>query len=249
MHFVALCTDKPNGLEIRMQHRPEHLAWLEANKARILLAGPFLGAEGQMTGSMLVIEATDEIDAKVSPKGSYVSWVRDQNLVIYDLATSKETPITDDGAGLITWATAEFIAQEEMDRDTGYWWSPDERYIALTRVDESPVDVVPRFEITGGGATSDRDSMRDSMRGANSDGSFVGKPDCARGLSGSTTMPSVRGAEAGSLGAVVVRASNAERTASCKLPATRRDSKNRTSALRGCTFTSTWSGGIVTSSA
>ena len=95
----------------------------------------------------------DEIDAKVSPKGSYVSYVRDQNLVVYDLASGKETPITDDGAGLITWATAEFIAQEEMDRDTGYWWSPDERYIAMTRVDESPVDIVPRFEITGGGAT------------------------------------------------------------------------------------------------
>lgn len=95
----------------------------------------------------------DEIDAKVSPKGSYVSYVRDQNLVVYDLASGKETPITDDGAGLITWATAEFIAQEEMDRDTGYWWSPDERYIAMTRVDESPVDIVPRFEITGAGAT------------------------------------------------------------------------------------------------
>ncbi|MBN9464155.1 S9 family peptidase [Brevundimonas sp.] len=95
----------------------------------------------------------DEIDAKVSPKGSYVSYVRDQNLIIYDLASGKETPITDDGAGLISWGTAEFIAQEEMDRDTGYWWSPDERYIALTRVDESPVDIVPRFEITGGGAT------------------------------------------------------------------------------------------------
>lgn len=95
----------------------------------------------------------DEIDAKVSPKGSYVSWVRDQNLVVYDLASGRETPITDDGAGLITWATAEFIAQEEMDRDTGYWWSPDERFIAMTRVDESPVDIVPRFEITGAGAT------------------------------------------------------------------------------------------------
>ena len=95
----------------------------------------------------------DEIDAKVSPKGSYVSYVRDQNLIVYDLASGRETPITDDGAGLISWATAEFIAQEEMDRDTGYWWSPDERYIALTRVDESSVDVVPRFEITGGGAT------------------------------------------------------------------------------------------------
>ena len=95
----------------------------------------------------------DEIDAKVSPKGNFVSFVRDQDLVLIDLATSVETPITDDGDGLITWATAEFIAQEEMDRDEGYWWSPDERYIALQRTDESTVDIVPRLDITGGGAS------------------------------------------------------------------------------------------------
>ncbi len=47
---------------------------------------------------------------------------------------------------------AEFIAQEEMDRDTGYWWSPDERHIALARVDESPVAEVERFEIQATGA-------------------------------------------------------------------------------------------------
>lgn len=108
-------------------------------------------ADGQVR--RLTETPADEIDAKVSPKGGFVSYVRDQNLVVYDLASGQETAITDDGAGLISWATAEFIAQEEMDRDTGYWWSPDERYIALTRVNESPVDVVPRFEITGGGAT------------------------------------------------------------------------------------------------
>ena len=113
----------------------------------------FLASRADGKVRRLTETAADEIDAKVSPKGRYVSWVRDQNLVVYDLATGQETPITDDGSGLITWATAEFIAQEEMDRDTGYWWSPDERYIALTRVDESPVDIVPRFEITGAGAT------------------------------------------------------------------------------------------------
>src|SRR3989344_4830867 len=113
----------------------------------------FLASRADGKVRRLTETAADEIDAKVSPKGNYVSWVRDQNLVIYDLATGQETPITDDGAGLIAWATAEFIAREEMDRDTGYWWSPDERYIALTRVDESPVDIVPRFEITGAGAT------------------------------------------------------------------------------------------------
>ncbi|MDP3803555.1 S9 family peptidase [Brevundimonas sp.] len=94
----------------------------------------------------------DEIDAKVSPKGNFVSFVRDQDLVVVDLAAGRETEVTTEGDGLITWATAEFIAQEEMDRDTGYWWSPDERYIALQRTDEATVDVIPRLDITGGGA-------------------------------------------------------------------------------------------------
>jgi dipeptidyl-peptidase-4 len=94
----------------------------------------------------------DEIDAKVSPQGNFVSFVRDQDLVIVNLADGQERPVTTDGEGLITWATAEFIAQEEMDRDTGYWWSPDERFIALQRTDESTVDIIPRLDITGGGA-------------------------------------------------------------------------------------------------
>ncbi|VTO13085.1 Prolyl tripeptidyl peptidase precursor [Brevundimonas vancanneytii] len=97
--------------------------------------------------------AADEIDAKVSPKGAFVSFVRDQNLVLVNLETGAEQAITTDGKDLITWATAEFIAQEELDRDTGYWWSPNERYIALQRTDESTVDVIPRLDITGGGAS------------------------------------------------------------------------------------------------
>ena len=88
-----------------------------------------------------------ETDAHFSPRGRYVSFIRDQNLIVYDLTTGKERAITRDGAGLVSFGTAEFIAQEEMGRSTGYWWSPDEKRIAFTRVDESPVAEVERFEI------------------------------------------------------------------------------------------------------
>lgn len=88
-----------------------------------------------------------ESDARFSPRGHYVSFIRDQNLVIYDLASSTEKAITRDGGGLVSFGTAEFIAQEEMARTTGYWWSPDEQRIAFTRVDESPVPEIERFEI------------------------------------------------------------------------------------------------------
>ncbi len=114
----------------------------------------YLASRADKSVRRLTNTPSDEVDAKVSPKGNFVSYVRDQDLVIQDLATNTETPVTTDGEGLITWATAEFIAQEEMDRDTGYWWSPDEKYIALQRTDESTVDIVPRLDITGGGAST-----------------------------------------------------------------------------------------------
>lgn len=113
----------------------------------------FLASRADGTARRLTETEADEIDAKVSPLGNYVSYVRDQDLILYDLTTDSESSLTTDGEGLITWATAEFIAQEEMNRDTGYWWSPNERYIALQRTDESTVDVIPRLDITGGGAT------------------------------------------------------------------------------------------------
>jgi len=91
--------------------------------------------------------ASYETDAKFSPSGRYVSFIRDQNLVVYDLTAGREIPVTRDGGGVISFGTAEFIAQEEMSRTTGYWWSPDEKRIAYTRVDESPVPEVERFEI------------------------------------------------------------------------------------------------------
>jgi len=86
-------------------------------------------------------------DAAISPHVRYVSYVRDQNLFAYDLAANLEKALTHDGAGPIKNGVAEFVAQEEMDRHTGYWWAPDERHIAFARVDESPVKVWQRFEI------------------------------------------------------------------------------------------------------
>ena len=88
-----------------------------------------------------------ETDAKFSPRGGYVSFVRDQDLYAIELATGTERRLTTGGGGPVSHGVAEFIAQEEMGRTTGYWWSPDESRVAYARVDESPVAEVERFEI------------------------------------------------------------------------------------------------------
>ena len=86
-------------------------------------------------------------DPKISPKGRYVSFVRDQNLVVIDLSTGQERQLTSDGKGTIHNGEAEFVAQEEMDQKTGYYWAPDDSAIAYRRFDEAQVPVARRFEI------------------------------------------------------------------------------------------------------
>jgi dipeptidyl-peptidase-4 len=95
--------------------------------------------------------AATEIDAKVSETGRFLSFLRDQNVVVVNSASGHERALTNDGGKTLSWGAAEFIAQEELGRDTGYWWSPDDRYIAVARVDESPVAIVRRAAIGASG--------------------------------------------------------------------------------------------------
>jgi len=99
----------------------------------------------------LTSTAATEIDPKVSETGRYLSFLRDQNLFVMDAASGGERALTNDGGGTLSWGAAEFVAQEELGRDTGYWWSPGDRYLAVARVDESPVAVVKRAAIGASG--------------------------------------------------------------------------------------------------
>jgi len=89
----------------------------------------------------------DVIDPKISPRGRYVSFVRDQNLYTIELASGRQFQLTTDGAGTIHNAEAEFVAQEEMAQTSGYWWAPDDSAIAYKHFDEARVPNARRFEI------------------------------------------------------------------------------------------------------
>ncbi|MBD9437702.1 S9 family peptidase [Pseudoxanthomonas sp. PXM03] len=86
-------------------------------------------------------------DPKISPKGGFVSFIRDRNLWVIELASGRETQLTRDGSDAIGNGVAEFVADEEMDRHTGYWWAPDDSAIAFARIDETPVPVQKRYEV------------------------------------------------------------------------------------------------------
>lgn len=80
------------------------------------------------------------IDPRFAPGGGQVGYVRDQDVYRLDLATNTERRVTQGGTPEKTHGLAEFIAQEEMGRYTGYWWSPDAKTLAYTESDTSGVE-------------------------------------------------------------------------------------------------------------
>ncbi len=89
-----------------------------------------------------------ELNPALSPRGGFVSFVRDRRLFTGQLGGAEPVAITPpETAGTVHWGEAEFVAQEEIGRRTGYWWSPDDRRIAVARFDEEPVTTVTRAAI------------------------------------------------------------------------------------------------------
>ncbi len=97
-----------------------------------------------------IVRLTDteesELNPGVSDTGRYVSFVRDRQLWVGEIGKDA-VPITPKEGEDIRWGEAEFVAQEEMARLSGYWWSPDDKRIAVERFDESMVGVVTRAAI------------------------------------------------------------------------------------------------------
>ena len=81
------------------------------------------------------------LDPKWSPDGSKVSYVLDHDVTVYDLDADREMPVTKGGTEKVTHGLAEFVAQEEMARFSGYWWSPDSKYIAYEEADHTGVEI------------------------------------------------------------------------------------------------------------
>lgn len=71
MLFALICTDKPDHLQVRVDTRPAHIAYLEEinTKGTLKIAGPFLDADGKPCGSMLVVEAADAEAARAIGAG------------------------------------------------------------------------------------------------------------------------------------------------------------------------------------
>jgi dipeptidyl-peptidase-4 len=81
-------------------------------------------------------------DARFSPDGQWVSFVQDAELYVMPASGGAPQQVTSGARGTgKTNGLAEYIAQEEMARQRGYWWSPDSQQLAFVEVDETHIPI------------------------------------------------------------------------------------------------------------
>ena len=91
-------------------------------------------------GKVVELPGKNWIDPHFSPDGQKVAAVGSGELHIIDLETKADVAVTSGATETLQHGTAEFVAQEEMDRHDGFWWAPDSKSIAYQETDNSGVE-------------------------------------------------------------------------------------------------------------
>lgn len=95
------------------------------------------------TGAKTELKGADgfPIDPRFSPDGRMVACVRDGDVYVADIAANAERRLTTKPSPAVTNGLAEFVAQEEMKRFRGYWFSPDASMLAYAQADTAGLEV------------------------------------------------------------------------------------------------------------
>ena len=91
-------------------------------------------------GNVSELPGQNWIDPRFSPNGRLVAAVSGGELHVIDLETKRDLALTSGANDTLQHGTAEFVAQEEMDRREGYWWSPDSESLVYQETDNSGVE-------------------------------------------------------------------------------------------------------------
>jgi len=116
----------------------------KANRILIPLRGDVYVQDGLNAPLRKIVasEGQPTLDPQFSPDGDRVAYVQDAELYVVAASGGEPRQITRGARGTgKTHGMAEFVAQEEMGRRHGFWWSLDSRWIAFAEVDETHIPV------------------------------------------------------------------------------------------------------------
>ena len=96
-------------------------------------------SEKNHTYKIISISKNKKLQMTLSPTGKHLAYLNTHNIYIIDIESETEMKITLDGKKTKKNGFAEYAAWMDLDRNTGYWWSPDGQYIAYIQTEEKGV--------------------------------------------------------------------------------------------------------------
>ena len=148
--ILPVDTSRPTQATGLGRRAPSQYQWAP-DGAGILFQGPtalaWLDVKSQTTRTLVSGKAT-LVDPKISPDGRNVSFVRDHNVWLVNLADGKERAVTQGGTEEIRKGELDWVYPEELDIKTAYWWSPDSSAIAYLEMDERKVSQYPLVDFS-----------------------------------------------------------------------------------------------------
>ncbi len=123
------------------RHAPSQVQWSGTGEALLFESSNSLAWFDlkSQNGRVLVSGREELADAKISPDGKYVSFIRDHNLWLVPSAGGKERALTAGGTEEVRKGELDWVYPEELDTTTAYWWAPDSASIAYLEMNETKV--------------------------------------------------------------------------------------------------------------
>jgi dipeptidyl-peptidase-4 len=106
----------------------------------LISQGPRLSTITLPAGETTPVPGDGWISPLLSPDGTEIAGVRDNDVHVVDIASGTDHQLTQGGTYVVTNGLVDFAAAEELERATGLWWSPDSRRMVFEHADSTGVE-------------------------------------------------------------------------------------------------------------
>ena len=126
----------------------QSLQWLPSGKRLLYLSkGDVFLIDLDGKWRQLLKTQVAERDPKISPNGEKILFRRDWDVYTLEIATGKETRLTNNGTELVRNGALDWVYPEELGLGTAFWWSPDGRSILYLQFDISKIPQYPHSDL------------------------------------------------------------------------------------------------------
>src|SRR6266508_3914982 len=120
-------------------------AWARrSNRILVPLRGDIYVQDGLDAPLRKIVDSNGvpALNPQLSPDGASVAYVQDSELYVVAADGGEPRQLTSGARGTgVTHGLAEYVAQEEMHRRAGFWWSHDSAWLAFEEADETHIPI------------------------------------------------------------------------------------------------------------